>query len=420
MKSALLATFCFLSSAFAIEYTFELKQPGEVAVEMRASAPGTSWREGAAVAVRVEVDGRYSQHITLFMGSAEHPYRFLLGPLLAGKHRLRVVMDRELSSPQAENFAATFDIQTFEPSSPEYDAISRAPIVYARPDTLGRATDVPLLAYYESIAPPADASVNAARILQYTWVFSNEDGGTRTAALMARWGRAVDIEYISRVYLDDAGRPIAETFQGKDHKELPFQGTKLGQHPLLGISALNNIFSDKAESAVRTILWPARADLAAQSREGVIDREPWVYQVMAHELEREGKLAEIADPRQFLYVEALVATRATGLSFGVQLKNGLAYRADRGRADLRIERSGWVRTAIELLRDARFEDVDRIQAFCEPRPKSPAAPPEDDGFCEVAAIRKLFMLDETYRPGPAGAVKNGLPARMRPGESARF
>ena len=36
-------------------------------------------------------------------------------------------------------------------------------------------------------------------------IWSNEDGGTNTPALMARWGRTTDIEWIYRVVLDRAG-----------------------------------------------------------------------------------------------------------------------------------------------------------------------------------------------------------------------
>lgn len=142
---------------------------------------------------------------------------------------------------------------------------------------------------------------------------------------------------------------------------------------------------------------------------------------MAEELEREGRLAEIADPREFLYLEARIATSGSAAGFGAALQDGRTFRADRNRADLRIERSGWIRTAIPLPPGANIQDIGQILFYCDPpaKPKPrPAAAPEP--FCSVEAISKFFFLDHEYRPGPSGSVKRGLPARITPGGSVRF
>lgn len=49
------------------------------------------------------------------------------------------------------------------------------------------------------------------RVLEYSLVWSNEDGGTDTPALMARWGRSTDIEWIYRVEVDQAGNRVPGT-----------------------------------------------------------------------------------------------------------------------------------------------------------------------------------------------------------------
>ena len=59
------------------------------------------------------------------------------------------------------------------------------------------------------------------------------------------------------------------------------------------------------------------------------------------------------------------------------------------------------------------------QVDCGP-PAKPPDPPANNPACSVEAISKLFFLDETYRPGPPGSVRTGLPAHTTPGHSIRF
>jgi hypothetical protein len=137
---------------------------------------------------------------------------------------------------------------------------------------------------------------------------------------------------------------------------------------------------------------------------------------MAEELEREGKLKDVADPRKYLYVEARVAAVAAGATFGVRLKDGREFRADAGRSDRRIERSGWVRAALELPAGASAGDVTHLLYHCGQPHKAPAAVPPER-YCAIEAVGKVFMLDREYRPGPSRAFAGALPARLALGES---
>ena len=74
-----------------------------------------------------------------------------------------------------------------------------APVLFERKNAIGKFTDIPLLTYVEEL------NENGQKILQYTVIFSNEDGGTSTRSLMARWGRTTDIEYVYRAYLKADG-----------------------------------------------------------------------------------------------------------------------------------------------------------------------------------------------------------------------
>jgi len=87
-------------------------------------------------------------------------------------------------------------LRQYKPSDADYALVANAPVVFARPNTVGKFTDIPLLLYCERLG---DGS------LRYSMIFSNEDGGTNTQALMARWGRATDIEYIYMRNRSDRG-----------------------------------------------------------------------------------------------------------------------------------------------------------------------------------------------------------------------
>ena len=129
------------------ELRFELDTPGEVIAEITASAPSTSWeRSGAEAAVAtVYVDGRYNQDLILFQGSQPWTYRVFLGPLEAGIHGLRVEQNSRWSAPGAGLRVDEIRARVVAADAPGYRALAHAPILYARADTLGRFSDVPLL-----------------------------------------------------------------------------------------------------------------------------------------------------------------------------------------------------------------------------------------------------------------------------------
>ncbi|HTE61003.1 MAG TPA: hypothetical protein VK631_11675, partial [Solirubrobacteraceae bacterium] len=216
---------------------------GEARLALTASAPGSYWgsagRESAVL--RVSVDGRYSQDVVLFAGAQRFTYDVALGPLDRGRHNVTVAFDRAKSPPGARGAKVT----RLAPSLAATDDLAAryAPILYGRdlPEIPGRyennATDVPLLEYH-TIGTGADGSTT----IEYTMIWSNEDGGTNTPALMARWGRTTDIEWIYRVVLDPAGRIVSEHYQAPNHETKQFTGAKEGRHPLLvDVTANNNL-----------------------------------------------------------------------------------------------------------------------------------------------------------------------------------
>lgn len=376
-------------SAAADDWRFTTDRDGEVGLTIHASVPVSNWGQAGAEAIvlTLRVNGRYSQDVTLFMGATPHDYKVLLGRLRRGTHTLSYRRNERYSARGAQSFQATFTTEVLDDP-----AIARAPVLYLRPDTAGRFSDVPLLAWYEELDEPG------GRVLQFTVAFSNEDGGTNTPALLARWGRTLDIEHLIRF---TSSGPI---FQGRNHKETPFQGRKLGEHPILYTVSRNNNFDARGRSPLRVILWPVRADLSRHSREYLADENPWLYRVMAEEMAREGKDTLVGDLRDYLYVEAKVTAAYAAASFAAG-----SATSDQDNPKFRIERDGWIRSAIRMPE----KKLPGLTFRCYAPAKPKAQPP----FCGIEAVTKAFFLDADYRPGPNLMEWQGPPVRLAPGES---
>src|SRR5262249_49781301 len=159
------------------------------------------------------------------------------------------------------------------------------PVLYARANTIGKYTDIPLIIYCERLSESGEP------FLQYTVIFSNEDGGTSTRALMARWGRTTDVEYVYRAFLSANGALRRATIQRKDQKDVEFRGNRAGSHPPLTPITENNMTGEPdTPGPIRYQIAPIFVDLTGHSREEVMDRHPITYKLMAQELKSEGKL----------------------------------------------------------------------------------------------------------------------------------
>jgi len=398
------------------EVPFKMRVEAEAFMDLTASAPHTSWAEAgseAAVATLL-VDGRYNQDVFLFAGERRFTYRVLLGRFQPGEHTLRIDLNRKRSASKA----ATVDIQGatisfVERGSPEYQALSLAPIVYARPNTIGKFTDIPLLMWYET------ERHGRLTTFRYSIIFTNEDGGTQTSALMARWGRTTDIEWIYEVQIDADGKTKSATFQGVEHKTQNFKGRAENGHPALYVVSDNNNVSDHGDSEMRFQPRPIPFDLTHSSREQIMDDNPWIYPVMAAELEREGKISEasrggnqMADPRHYLYLDASSELRDTALSFAVKLRgNPKWYESDLGINYYRLDRSEYFRTTVRLPAGTMLNQIERIAVRCD----AAGNPKSGDEIkklaaaeCALSTMNKAFMLDARFMPG------RSLPLHVKP------
>lgn len=377
----------FLLAFVTHAQTFQVAKQAEVVAELDLRAPGTDWaQEGHEAALAtVVLDGKPQQNVMLYAGSERHTYSVFLGPLTPGEHRLAI------SGANVQELGSHFR----EDNS---DTLAHAPILYARPNTIGKFTDIPLMTYCERLQE------DGFPMLQYTVIYSNEDAGTSTRALMSRWGRTTDIEWVYKSFLNRDGTEHHATIQAASHKEVLFKGKREGMHPVLITWTDNNNVADDAVSPVRYQIPPFVADLTAHSREELMDEHPFAYIVMAKELLREHKLRpygtvdgeKVGDPRNYLYLEALVANHDSGMGVVLRLRDNTRWFAgDLGRSDYAITRDGWVRTTVELPPGTKPQQISEIGFECVTPEKKLA------GTCELLAVSKCFFLDERYQPGPS-------------------
>lgn len=387
----------FLSAAPAAELRFKTSTTAEAVAHLELSG-----REGEMA--HVTVDGKPSQQILLFAGDRRHTYSVFLGSLTAGEHVLAV------NSPSLNSGALRVE-------SPAPAHTRFAPVLFERKNAIGRFTDFPVLTYAEALTE------HGQKLIQYTVIFSNEDGGTSTRSLMARWGRATDIEYVLRAYLKPDGSLDRAVIQSRGHKDVDFPGPFDGTHPLLMPVTDNNMVAGEGPSEIRYQPAPVLVDLSQASREKVMDDNPITWRVMTAELVREKKLRAfgayreelISDPRNYLYLEANLNLDKGRIGFAVTLKSGETFFSHTGRTRDTIERNGWIRTAIELPPATQPAEVVRIGAFC-------AADDKETGpaSCGLLAISKVFFLNRDSLPGPSFWRLPQTPVRIPAGRMASW
>jgi hypothetical protein len=410
LTTALLSWLAPVAAQDHFSRAFQVQGEVEAVATVRAGCLRCDWGQAGreSVALTIALDGKYSQHLQLVRGEAEADYHIALGHL--GKGLYRLTIDRDPALTAAGAGPATIDVPDvsfYNPGqSSDYTALSMAPIVYARPNTVGKFTDLPLLMWYEVVP------TSRGHQYRYSVIFSNEDGGTQTDRLMATWGRTTDIEFIYGVEVDERQQILAEEFQGPGHEVPAFTGRHEGRHPLLWVSTDNNMVSETGPTSIRYAPMAVKFDLKDVSREAVMDANPWTYAIASVEMRREGKIEAdpepghnaIADPRRFVYIEACgaVANAALAVSFGTARPRSVDLQwtpSDRGRPEYRIVRDGCFRIATPLPAGTRAGDIRALRVYAHDRPAARSGGPAAPGFVNLTRINKVFMLDDSFLPG---------------------
>jgi hypothetical protein len=400
------------------ERPFALAAPAEVVATVRARCRACDWavRGREAAALELRVDGCYSQHLLLTRGPALADYRVGLGRLARGAHRLRVAVDARRSARGARDAEiASLEIESFDPATPEGRQLAHAPILMARPDSVGRFTDVPLIVWVET-----DASPGGRVRLRYSVVFSNEDGGTPADRLMATWGRLTDIEFVYGVELGASDQVVTDEYQGPKHRVRPFLGRYEGAHPVLYVVTDNNMASDHGRQTIRFVPAVVSFDLTGTSREAVMDAFPWSYAVSAREARREGRIDEqaalgsnkIPDPRRYLTLEACADAEDATIAFSAVVRGvgGVArdFWSDGGLPKYRIGRrratelhNGCFRGAVALPSSTTADQIVALRFRAFTRIAGEGEPAPGSGAASLRRVNALFFLGADDLPGPS-------------------
>lgn len=407
-----------------INVRFETKAAGEISLSAIASAPEADWsRLGAESGiVSLSVDGRYATDLVV-TSSGPSPRQLQLGRLPAGQHDLTLRLAAYTPVAVSRVRLRALSIESV-PNGDEALFLRHAPVVLGRSIPIVNSegsyvaysgpyqngvTDTPLLGWHEVRA----ASTPGNRVLEYSLVWSNEDGGTNSSALMSRWGRTTDIEWIYRVEVDANGDRVAETavYQAPSHQTLLFAGTYENDHPLLQTCTSNNNMCDApVDAGMRFFLDYRDTRPADRAREVVMDEHPSSYQVMAAEMLREGKIVEspsdpatpaLGDQRSYLYLEVDKDTVPpngsspwVGLAIGVRLHGDTAiYRSDHEIPDRSINRDDPAATTVELPAGTEPADIAELIAYRVPVGADTGA------SVTVTDVNRAFFLSDEYLPG---------------------
>ncbi len=399
---------------------FRAPTGGEALVRFTAAAPGVDWARPGAESAVVEllVDGRYAGDLVV-PSAGPTPRELALGAVDAGWHRLAVRFSAAKSAPAAWQVRLhDVRVEVVPAGGDLHTVLSHAPVVIGRVlPQLGSplqnaTTDTPLLAWHEVLP----AATPGHQVLEYSVVWSNEDGGTNTPALMARWGRTTDIEWIYRVEVDAPGRRVAgsDVFQAPNHQTLHFTGRYEGEHPVLQTCTENNNMCDvvvePAGGTMRFFLAADQTRPAGRAREVLMDANPWTYPVMAKEMVREGKVEVPSDPatpdmgdqRSYLFIEVDKDTGAgsqpgtpPGLAVGVRLRgDATLYRSDHSQLSWAIARDDPAATTVELPLGTTAADIAEVVAIRQPMDLTDNAAP-----VTVTSVNRAFFLGPDYLPG---------------------
>ncbi|MGW2937485.1 hypothetical protein ACWDA7_37990 [Streptomyces sp. NPDC001156] len=389
---------------------------GEAVIDLNAGAPGTDWAVAGAesAVVSISVDRHYATDLVVSGGQPLHR-QLALGHLKAGVHILRLHFSDERSPAAATSaLVDSLRVTTYAPDSHEYLVLRYAPVVYGRSLTdLGSpyqnaTTDAPLIAWHE-IAP---AATPGHQILTYSVVWSNEDGGTNTPALMARWGRTTDIEWIYSVEVDEHGSRVAgsDTYQAPNHETLHFSGKYEGDHALLETCTSNNNMCDVVDDPMRFFLSTLQTLPAGQPRECLMDINPWTYEIMAKEMLREHKVEapsastqftpDMSDQRNYLYAVVKKSTEPAntgaswvGVSLGVRLASGQTiYLSHHVDPTWSISRDLPAATTVELPAGTKADDIAEVSVH------RVVVGTDTGATVHVTGINRGFFLGQDYRP----------------------
>ena len=273
-------------------------------------------------------------------GTGRTTYDALVGPLAAGAHRITFERSTLWSWPAGLEIAKVSP-RVVATGSEASVVLGHSPTLGIRADTIGTASDVPLVLYAE------DDRRNGRGWIRYSVIISHEDGGTPAPALMARWGRTTDIELIYEVEMDGT-RVVQDRFQGPDHEVRRFAGAREGQpSATLDRHAEQHVHRSRKEPRERAAGaahgQPRSPDARVGHGRQSLDLPADGARARCGEAHRH---ADRGSPRVPLCRgrARISSTRRSSVKVG---SDAAGWKdSTRGRADLAVNRNGWVRIAV--------------------------------------------------------------------------
>ncbi len=413
---------------------------GEGLVRLALSSPRTSWgaRLPSSTVVDVTVTDTTrsetlgTQQFVLFDGDSPFVYAGFAGPATtADAYRVTVQAEpshaagglswpADARTPHADVVDA--ELEVVGPADPAYLATAYAPVMFGR--STSALHDVPLLVDATATPQPGGATR-----LSYTFIWSHEDAGTGFVPFLewGTWGRMTDIENAISFTVAADGTVSGATYlwggepptgfpdsQGAlQEVDVPFAGQWDGHHPVLRDATGNNDFSDAGTTPFRFQLAPVAGPAPGQTRESVMDANPFTYQISGEEVTRwygdvstDPRSPEPGDARQYATVDLDVAgTGVTSVAVELQLAGDPTWYASDFHSGYPAHTTGHFRTVVKLPEGWQGRPVTAVGIQVYP---ASAAPSVTVGSLTVLALQPDWRL--TVEPVPAPSVTAGAVA----------
>ena len=356
---------------------------GEGLLRLALSAPHTSWGDRAPSSTVVDVTltdtttgtSAGTQQFVLYAGASPFTYAGFTGPATsADTYRVTVAAEPShavggLSWPSGRAVPSVdvvdSQLEVVAPGSPQYLAVAYAPVMYGR--STSALHDVPLV-----VDATASAEPGGATGLSYTVIWSHEDAGTGFVPFLesGTWGRMTDIENAISFTVNADGTVSGASYlwggepptgfsdsQGAlQEVDQPFEGQWSGHHPVLRDATGNNDFSDAGTTPFRFQLAPVAGPAAGQTRESVMDANPFTYEISGQEVDRwygdvstDPQSSQLGDLRQYATVDlAASGTGVSSLAVELQLSGGPTWYASDFHTGYPANAAGHFRTMVKL------------------------------------------------------------------------
>jgi hypothetical protein len=380
---------------------------GEGLLRLALSAPHTSW--GARTPSSTVVDVTLTdvttattvstQQFVLYDGANTFTYGGFTGPATTADS-YQVTVSAEAShadggqswpaaswTPKAKVVDSQFEV--VDPTNPQYLAMAYAPVMYGR--STSALHDVPLLV--DATATPESGG---ATDLSYTVIWSHEDAGTGFVPFLesGTWGRMTDIENAISFTVNADGTTSDTSYlwggepatgfpdsQGAIQEvDEPFEGQWDGNHPVLRDATGNNDFSDAGTTPFRFQLAPVPGPAAGQTRESVMDANPFTYQISGEEVARwygdistDPQSPQIGDMRQYATIDLNASgSGVSSLAVELQLSGGSTWYASDFHTGYPANGAGHFRTMVKLPEGWQSQTITGVRVQVYPASSAPS------------------------------------------------